>query len=318
MKILFGPYGCALSSLGISSNALTIKRYGQNLYRAAVELIARSYVKAGATMPTVNAFFLRSLLKEGFIKLYQEMLCLNLEALLAALGETSFGRIAICLGPANDCYQPALAPSVAQAHLFAKCQYELCIEVLNSFGMLISDVVILHETIGTVREALGISQAAQELNMPLIISFIVNRDGFLLSGEPVESAISCIDNKTLGFVDGFSLNCCSPCSFDRVIASFENKNLMNRLIGFYPNSWDTNPFFYETEEERVEPRKTDSLKKIVEKGCQYDLKFVGGCCGFGYHDIKRLASLIAEFNDHRVSGINFRYFHTRLSNHVYI
>ncbi len=294
MKILFGPYGCVLSSLGISSNALTIKRQGKHLYRSAVELIARGYVDAGATLPTVNTFFLRSLLKEGFIELYKEMLSLNLEALLAALGEKSFERIAICLGPAGDCYQPAFAPDVAQACLFAKQQYELCLEVLGSFGLSTSDLVILHETIGTDREAIGISQAAQSLNIPLILSFIVDREGHLLNGATIESTIARIDRES--FVEGFSLNCCSPHAFDRMAVCFEDRNLLKRLIGFYPNSWDANPAFYETEEELLEPRKIDSLKKIVETGEQYSLKFVGGCCGFGYHDIKHLAKWIAQSN----------------------
>jgi S-methylmethionine-dependent homocysteine/selenocysteine methylase len=298
MKILFGPYGCVLSSLGISFNALTIKRQGQHWYRIAVELIARSYVNAGATIPTVNAFFLRPLLKEGFIELYKEMLGVNLEALLAALGDKKYERIAICLGPANDCYQPSQAPDVAQAHLFAKRQYELCIEVLNSFGFSISDVVILHETIGTAREALGISQAAQLLNIPLILSFVVDREGCLLNGESVESTIALIDRETSGFVEGFALNCCSPSAFERTIASFEDKSLIKRLIGFYPNSWDANPSKYETEEALVEPKKTDTLQKIAEIGRQYDLKFVGGCCGFGYHDIKYLAGLIEQPASH--------------------
>ena len=293
MKILFGPYGCVLSSLGISSNPLTVKRQGQqHWYRIAVELIARGYVNAGATIPTVNAFFLRPLIKQVFFELYKEMLSLNLEALLAALGDKNYERIAICLGPANDCYQPALAPDTAQALLFAKRQYELCMEVLNRFGLSLSDVVILHETIGTGREALGIAQAAQSLNIPLIISLVVDRDGCLLSGETVEEVISRIDRATSGFIEGFSLNCCSPYALERVIASFEDKYLIKRLIGFYPNSWDANPSIYETEKALDEPRKIDSLQRIVEKGRQFDLKFVGGCCGFGYHDIKLLASLI--------------------------
>lgn len=294
MKILFGPYGCVLSSLGISSDALTIKRQGKYWYRLAVELIARGYVNAGATLPTVNAFFLRPLLKQGFIALYKELLSLNLEALLAALGDKHYERIAICLGPAHDCYQPALAPDTTEAHLFAKRQYELCIEVLNSFGLSISDIVILHETIGTGREAFGISQAAQSLNIPLILSFVVDREGYLLSGETVEDVIARIDRETLGFVEGYSLNCCSPYAFDRVIDSFEDKNLIPRFIGFYPNSWDAHPAIYETEKALLEPRKTDSLQIIAEKGRQYDLKFIGGCCGFGYHDIKLLASLMVQ------------------------
>jgi S-methylmethionine-dependent homocysteine/selenocysteine methylase len=295
MKILFGPYGCVLSSLGISSNPLTVKRQGQqHWYRIAVELIARGYVNAGATIPTVNAFFLRPLLNQGFYDLYKEMLSLNLEALLAALGDKYYERIAICLGPANDCYQPSLAPDTAQAHLFAKRQYELCIEVLNRFGLSLSEVVVLHETIGTGREALGISQAAESLNIPLIISFVVDREGYLLSGETIEAVISRIDSETSGFIEGFSLNCCSPYALERVIASLKDKDLIKRFIGFYPNSWDANPSIYETEKDLDEPRKIDSLQRIVENGRQFDLKFVGGCCGFGYHDIKLLASLIRD------------------------
>jgi S-methylmethionine-dependent homocysteine/selenocysteine methylase len=295
MKILFGPYGCILSSLGVSSNPLIVKRQGQqHWYRIAVELIARGYVNAGATLPTLNAFFLRSLLKEGLVELYKEMLNLNLEALLAALDDKTYERIAICLGPANDCYQPLLAPDTAQAHLFAKRQYELCMEVLNRFGLSTSDIVILHETIGTSREALGISQAAKALNIPLILSFVVDREGLLLDGKTIEYVISLIDSETAGFIEGFSLNCCSPYALDRVVTSFEDKNLIKRLIGFYPNSWDADPSTYETEKTLAEPSKIDSLRKIAEKGRHFDLKFVGGCCGFGTHDIKLLASLMAQ------------------------
>jgi S-methylmethionine-dependent homocysteine/selenocysteine methylase len=294
MKILFGPYGCSLSNLGIPSHVLTIKRHGLHLYRTAVELIARGYMNAGATMPTVNGFFLRSLLKEGFIELYKEMLNLNLETLLAALAEKNVERIAICLGPANDCYQPSLAPDVAAAQLFAKQQYALCLEAIHRFGLPVTDMVILHETIGTDREALGISRAAQSLNIPLIISFVVNTQGALLNGARIESVIERIDQETAGFVEGFALNCCSPLAFDRAVASFKNKNAIRRLIGFYPNSWDANPSDYESEKELMEPRKIDSLNRIVETGRQYGLKFIGGCCGFGCQDIKRLAGLMSQ------------------------
>lgn len=289
MKVLFGPYGCILSSLGISSNARTIKRQGPHLYRTAVELIARGYVNAGATLPTVNAFFLRTVLKEGFDVLYKDMLNLNLEALLTAIGEKTFDRIAICLGPANDCYQPDLAPNSEEAYLFARQQYELCIEVCQRFGLSKSEIVILHETIGTDREALGIALAAQSCHLPIIISFVINREGFLLNGERIEPVIAHIDHETAGHVEGFALNCCSPHAFDRVVTSFEDRERIKRFIGFYPNSWDANPSSYETEEELIEPRKTLSLKKIIEIGRQYELKFIGGCCGFGYHDIEFLA-----------------------------
>jgi S-methylmethionine-dependent homocysteine/selenocysteine methylase len=282
MDILFGPYGCLLSRLGISSNPEEVKHQGIKLYQNAVETIAKEYLKAGATLPTVNAFFLRTLLNRASEDLYKEFLGINLEALLKAMGYSIFKRIAICLGPAEDCYKPELAPNVAEARLFAKRQYKLCLEVLHDYGVPISQVVFLHETIGTAREAFGISQAAKSLDLPLILSFVVDREGRLLDGQSIQETISLIDRETAGFVEGFSLNCCSPFAFEKAVVS------RKRLIGFYPNSWDANPACYEQGETPVEPDKNHSLELIAEIGRRYHLRFIGGCCGFGYGDIRRL------------------------------
>jgi len=284
MKIIFGPYGTVLSALGIPP-VLQIKRLNQaHFYRSAVEMIARGYLNAGATLPTVNGFFLRSLLHLGFTQLYKEMLTLNFESLMAALGEKKIDRIAICLGPAEDGYLPELAPDVEESSFFAKKQYELCIDVLHHFGLDFSDVVFLHETIGTAREALGISKAAESLKIPLIISFVVDQNGHLMSGETAGEVIHRIDRETNRFVEGFSLNCCSPFALDPAIKTIENKE---RLIGFYPNSYDASPVFY-SDRSVEEPKKMESLKTILQKGRQYNLQFIGGCCGFGYHELKLL------------------------------
>ena len=293
MKILFGPYGSILPSLGVSSNVLNIAQRGQQeWYRLAVEMIARGYANAGATVPTVNAFYLRPVLHAGFLELYKEILALNLRSLLTALAYQERQRIALCLGPANDCYDAKAAPDEQTAYLFHKKQYELCLEVIGRFGLSLTDVVVLHETIGTGREALGIAKVACEFKMPLQISFIVNAKGHLLSGESVETVINSIDKSTGGWVEGYSLNCCSPYAFDRVVETFKNKETIKRLIGFYPNSYDADPCTYESEEILFEPRKRDSLKLVVEKASEYSLSFVGGCCGFGYHDIKLLVDLV--------------------------
>ena len=279
MKIIFGPYGCELSKMGISSNAFDVIRRGQQKqYRLAVEKIARAYVEAGATLPTINGFFLRSLLQEGCSQLYKEMLQLNLMALLAALGNTPIEKIALCLGPARDCYRPDLAPDLKSAKEFARLQYELCLEVLGNFA---SQVFFLHETIGTGREALGISLAAKSLNIPVVISFIVDQAGYLLSKEPIDSVIYQIDQETDRFIDGYSLNCCSPL----VIHS------NSRIIGFYPNSYNANACSYETATNIEEPHKMDSLRRIFDYGQKHHLQFMGGCCGFGIDDIKLLVQL---------------------------
>lgn len=290
MHLLFGPYGCLLSQRGISSHPSSINGVAASIYRFAVEEIAREYLQAGATLPTVNAFFLRSVLHEGGDQLYQELLKLNFEALLSVLGDRTAEEILICLGPAQDCYRPELAPDCWEACRFAERQYKHCLKVTKGYRS--GKIAVLHETIGTLREAMGISMAAKSLDLPVYISFVVTPEGVLLDGSSVEKAIAQIDAKTEGFVRGFSLNCCSPFAFERAVSRFYDRKLMNRIVGFYPNSWDVHPAQYETSGRRNEPDKAQSLKRVVEIGRRYGLQFVGGCCGFDYNDVQALAQRI--------------------------
>ncbi|MBY0353232.1 homocysteine S-methyltransferase family protein [Candidatus Babeliales bacterium] len=297
MNVLFGPYGSVFPALGLSADVLKVARHGQqDWYRLAVEMIARGYVNAGATMPTVNAFFLRPVLHAGFAELFKDMLLLNIRALLSALANKEHQRIAICLGPVNDCYTPQVAPDTKQAYLFHHQQYELCLEVLSRLGLGRDDVVFLHETIGTEREALGLAQAAQELEIPLLVSFVVRPDGYLLGGEKLETVITNLDDQVAGFVEGFALNCCSLHAFERAMATFTNKERVKRIVGFYPNSYDADPTTYESEVALFEPHKRDSLKVIADIASAYNLNFVGGCCGFGYPDVKLLVEFVASKN----------------------
>lgn len=295
MKILFGSYGQIFPALGVSSDILKVVREGQQEYYAlAVEMIARGYINAGATMPTVNAFFLRRALHENHPDVYREMLALNIRSLLKALGNDKPEKIAICLGPMNDCYIAKEAPETKEAYLFHKHQYELCLDVLKEFKLSIDEIVFLHETIGTGREALGLCQAAQSLGLPLIISFVVDKSGHLLSGENVESVIREIDTQTGKAVLGFSLNCCAPTAFERVVATFQDKSMIERLIGFYPSSFDENHLIYDSGDYLFEPPKHDSLKAIIDVGRTYHLAFIGTCCGFYHDDIQLLIKMMQQ------------------------
>lgn len=284
MYILFGPYGCLLSKRGISSHPLMIC---EDAYRIAVEQVAKEYLHAGATLPTVNAFFLRSLLHQGNDQLYLALLQMNFEALLSALGDRKVDQVLISLGPSQDCYLPERAPDAIEACHFAKRQYQHCLRVTKGFTA--AKIAVLHETIGTLREALGIGIAAKSLNLPVTISFVVDLDGYLLDGTPVERAIASIDAETDGFVQGYAMNCCSPFAFEKAVDRFQDPQHLKRIVGFYPNSWNEHPAQYEADGVRNEPDKAFTLKRIANIGRQYGLQFVGGCCGFDEHDIQRLS-----------------------------
>lgn len=54
-------------------------------------------------------------------------------------------------------------------------------------------------TMNYVEEALGISKSAQQALMPVAISFTVETDGNLPTGQILKSAIEQIDNATSGY-----------------------------------------------------------------------------------------------------------------------
>ncbi len=295
MYVLFGPYGCRFDSLDLCSNVFEVtKKSHQATYKMGVEMIARNYVDANATLPTINAFFLRPILRAGFNDLFKEILSLNIQALLAALANRSYKKIALCLGPQHDCYTPELAPTTESALEFHKNQYELCLEVLDECSLPTKDIIFLHETIGAGREALGLSLAAKELNIPLIISFVVKQNGSLLSGKNIQTVIENIDLQTNSFATGYALNCCSPYAFEKTINTFTNQATIKRILGFYPNSYDADPSMFESGKTLPEPNKQETLQMIVAIGKKYNLQFIGGCCGFSSDDTKLLAEMVAK------------------------
>lgn len=290
MKVLFGAYNGLLPALGLTNDAEEIiLQNRQEQYAQVIEMIARGYINAGATLPTINGFFLRKLLHNKADDVYQKMLDINIKALLRALDGNTFSHMALCLGPMYDCYIPEKAPMAEEARFFHQHQYELCITVLKENKVHIDDIFILHETIGTGREAIGISKAAHNLQLPVVISFVVNKSGYLLSGENIEEVIKMIDSFASDYVKGFALNCSSPYAFERVIATFKDKSTIKRLVGFYPGPFEEDHSLYDSAEILYEIPKKESLNIIITIGKKYNLDFIGGCCGFSHDDIMFLA-----------------------------
>jgi len=85
-----------------------------------------------------------------------------------------------------------------------------------------------------VEEAIGIVRAARGFEMPVVISFTVETDGKLPTGEPLNHAIERVDAATGGAPAYYMINCAHPTHFEHVLATDEP--WLGRIRGLRANA----------------------------------------------------------------------------------
>ncbi len=72
-------------------------------------------------------------------------------------------------------------------------------------------------TMTYAEEAIGVTRAARAHGMPVSISFTVETDGLLPSGQSLGEAIAQVDRETAGGPDYYMINCAHPDHFEHVL-----------------------------------------------------------------------------------------------------
>src|SRR5436189_1651192 len=73
-------------------------------------------------------------------------------------------------------------------------------------------------TINYTEEAVGVARAAEAHGLPSVISFTVETDGRLPTGQPLAEAIDQVDSATGGAPAYFMVNCAHPTHFEAELA----------------------------------------------------------------------------------------------------
>ena len=115
-----------------------------------------------------------------------------------------------CVGPQDDGYNPAELLSAEAARGYHSTQ-------IGTFADTAADLVTAI-TITYVEEAVGIVRAAREHGMPVAISFTVETDGRLPSGQALGEAIEQVDSETDPAPAYFMVNCAHPTHFEGAVA----------------------------------------------------------------------------------------------------
>jgi len=185
-----------------------------------------------------------------------------------------------CLGPRGDGYVPDSAMSAETAEAYHRPQIE-------TFADTAADMICAI-TMNYADEATGIARAAQRADIPLAISFTVETDGKLPTGQTLQAAIEQVDGATEGYPSYYMINCAHPTHFEPVMAAGEP--WVERIRGLRANaSRMSHAELNESAElDTGDPtelgRQYAELKKRLRR-----LNVMGGCCGTDHRHVEQIA-----------------------------
>ena len=190
-----------------------------------------------------------------------------------------------CIGPRSDGYTVNQVMSPSQASQY----HELQIKALKDGGAdLVSAITMTY-----IGEAMGIVLEAQKNDIPVVISFTVETDGHLPSGETLESAITKIDEVSHGYPLYYMINCAHPTHFIHEIS--HGSEWKHRIQGIRANaSCKSHAELDEcTELDKGNAEELGALHGTLQQHLP-NLKVFGGCCGTDVSHIKSICNHIFE------------------------
>lgn len=175
-----------------------------------------------------------------------------------------------CVGPRGDGYIPADAMTVEEAKTYHRDQIQT---FCNADADLVTAI-----TMNYVEEAIGITLTAQTFEMPVVISFTLETDGKLPTGQSLKDAIAQVDSATNDGPAYYMINCAHPTHFANTLVS--NEPWLERIRGLRANA---------STKSHAELNEATTLDEgnPVDLGNHYrelktklrNLNVMGGCCG---------------------------------------
>jgi len=175
-----------------------------------------------------------------------------------------------CIGPRGDGYVVGDAMTAEEAETYHATQ-------IGTFAETAADLVTAL-TMTYSAEAVGIVRAARAAGMPVVISFTVETDGRLPSGQPLRAAIEEVDAATDGYAAYFMVNCAHPSHFDTVLEP--GSAWTDRVMGLRANASRLSHAELD-EAEELDPGNPEelALEYLALRERLPRLTVLGGCCG---------------------------------------
>lgn len=186
-----------------------------------------------------------------------------------------------CIGPQSDAYQPAQQLIAEAAEDYHRAQ-------VATFAETDADMVTAL-TLTYVAEAVGIVRAAQAAGLPSAISFTVETDGKLPSGQALSEAIEEVDAETGSAAGYFMINCAHPTHFLHLLD--DGGAWQARVWGIRANASRKSHAELDEADELDEGDSDELAARYVElRERMPHVNVLGGCCGTDHRHVAALAA----------------------------
>jgi S-methylmethionine-dependent homocysteine/selenocysteine methylase len=186
-----------------------------------------------------------------------------------------------CLGPQDDGYHPTTKLTAAGARDYHSAQ-------IATFRDTAADMVTAI-TMTYVDEALGITRAAKEAGLPVAISFTLDTDGRLPSGQALGEAIERVDDETGSGPVYYMINCAHPTHFAGVLE--EAGGWRDRIRGLRANASTKSHDELDEATDLDEGDPVDLGARYLELRSKLpQLNVLGGCCGTDHRHVGEICS----------------------------
>lgn len=184
-----------------------------------------------------------------------------------------------CVGPRGDGYVAGDTMSAEEAQEYHAPQ-------IGAFSRAAADLVTAI-TMTYVEEAIGIVRAARAVGMPVVISFTVETDGNLPTGEPLKQAIERVESATDRAPAYYMINCAHPMHFDHALSAGEP--WLARIRGLRTNAstkshaqLNESTDLDEGDPVQLGRQHRELLSKLT------NLTVFGGCCGTDHRHVEEI------------------------------
>ena len=191
------------------------------------------------------------------------------------------------IGPRGDGYVASARMTSAQAEAYHAPQ----LEALAAGGADLASAL----TITYADEAIGIVRAAQRVGLPSAVSFTVETDGRLPSGQSLGEAVERVDEETDGAASYFMINCAHPSHFADALR--DGGPWLSRIRGVRANASTRSHAELDEAEELDDGDPVDLAAQYAALGDALpQLHILGGCCGT---DIRHVTAICDAWLEQR-------------------
>lgn len=186
------------------------------------------------------------------------------------------------IGPRGDGYVLERRMSAEEAAEYHHTQVAVFSEAGADF------VTIL--TMNYPEEAAGLALAAKSVNIPAVVSFTVETDGNLPSGDLLSEAIEYVDRLSGNYPSYYMINCAHPLHFSEKLKS--QPAIADKIRGIRANASIKSHAELEISETLDIGDKVllangiNSLKEMLPS-----MQVLGGCCGTDHTHIKEICAV---------------------------